>query len=420
MSWSQARLDWVADALRDTLDPSTLGDMVVDHFSIPALETHGGPDIVEASSIESGKQRVVGGEVLLSRLNPRKARVLRVPRVSERFMLCSGEFIVLMPRVIEGRFLEYLLLSESTRQYLDGAVQSVTRSHQRVRPEVLTKMWISHPRPSEQRAIADYLDTETARIDALIAKKRRMIEMLSERRVSILASAMRGVSHPTRGPSSIPWLPDVPRSWDQVMLKLVAKLGSGHTPSRNHPEWWIPEECVIPWVTTGEVSQMRSDRLEYLETTRECISEVGMANSSAVLHPDGTVVLCRTAASAGYSAIIAGDMAVSQDIAAWQCRPRLRPRFLLLCLRAMRADLLERLAMGSTHRTIYMPDIESIRVPLPPIEEQDRVVDEVWAAWHLIDRAVDQIEIQLERLAEHRQALITAAITGELDVSREA
>ena len=108
--------------------------------------------------------------------------------------------------------------------------------------------------------------------------------------------------------------------------------------------------------------------------TRECISEIGLANSAAELRPPGTVVLCRTA-SAGYSALMGTEMATSQDFATWTCGERLLPRFLLFCLRAMRSDLLGRLAMGSTHRTIYFPDIESIRIPLPPVGEQERMLD---------------------------------------------
>ena len=149
------------------------------------------------------------------------------------------------------------------------------------------------------------------------------------------------------------------RALGEVKLGYVARLGSGHTPSRDHPEWWL--NCTIPWITTGEVAQMSSDRLEEITETREMISEIGLANSSATVRPKGTVVLCRTAASAGYSAIMGSDMATSQDFATWTCGPRLRPRYLLLCLRAMRSDLLGRLAIGSTHRTIYMPDIESSR-----------------------------------------------------------
>jgi type I restriction enzyme S subunit len=72
--------------------------------------------------------------------------------------------------------------------------------------------------------------------------------------------------------------------------------------------------------------------------------------------------------------------------------------------------------MGSTHKTIYMPDIESLRVPLPEVEEQDRVVVAVWDRLLRFDHAVDALQAQLSLLQERRQALITAAVTGDLDV----
>lgn len=160
---------------------------------------------------------------------------------------------------------------------------------------------------------------------------------------------------------------------------------------------------------------MRSDKIEYIRETCERISELGLANSSAELHPAGTVVLCRTA-SAGYSAIMGRDMATSQDFATWTCGSLLSPRFLLLCLRAMRQDLLGRLAMGSTHKTIYMPDIESIMVPLPPISEQEEIVAATYDEHGTLDACTDQLGTQLELLRERRLALITAAVTGQLDI----
>jgi type I restriction enzyme S subunit len=216
-----------------------------------------------------------------------------------------------------------------------------------------------------------------------------------------------------RKASSLSWLSEVPAHWPELKVTLVARLGSGHTPSRQHDEWWIG--CEIPWITTGEVWQLRDDRSEYLHETREMISELGLANSAAELCPAGTVVLSRTA-SAGFSAIMGRNMATSQDFMTWQCGPRLRPRYLLLCLRAMRADLLERLAMGSTHQTIYEPDIQSIRVPVPPIEEQDSIVEWVWVRLRHIDAAIDTINRQIELLQERRQALITAAVTGKIKI----
>lgn len=271
------------------------------------------------------------------------------------------------------------------------------------------------PPSAVQRTIADFLDTETTRIDALVAKKRRLIAVLLEWR---RATTFRGVSGfltgpRDTGPCSVPWLEAMPSHWRSAKLSLVARLGSGHTPSRAHPEWWV--DCTIPWITTGEVAELRSDRVEYVSQTREQLSLLGIANSAAVIHPEGTVVLCRTA-SAGYSAIMGANMATSQDFATWTCGPLLRPRYLLLCLRAMREDLLGRLAMGSTHKTIYMPDIESIRIPLPPVHEQEEIVEAVWERLRRVDAIVDLTERQIGLLSERRQALITAAVAGELDI----
>jgi type I restriction enzyme S subunit len=82
-------------------------------------------------------------------------------------------------------------------------------------------------------------------------------------------------------------------------------------------------------------------------------------------------------------------MATSQDFVTWTCSPRLLPRFLLLCLRAMRDDLLGRLAMGSTHKTIYVPDVEALRIPLPLLNEQAAIVEAVSARATAIDELVD-------------------------------
>jgi type I restriction enzyme, S subunit len=109
-------------------------------------------------------------------------------------------------------------------------------------------------------------------------------------------------------------------------------------------------------------------------------------------------------------------MATSQDFVTWTCGPLLRPRYLLLCLRAMRQDLLGRLAMGSTHQTIYVPDIESIRVPLPPVAQQDQIIETTWLTLKEADQLVDHLAHQIELLHERRQAMITAAVTGQISV----
>lgn len=313
----------------------------------------------------------------------------------------------------DSRFLRYSLLS------LRGSLGALTRSNTQdnLNADQVGNLPIAKLPLADQRAIADFLDAELSHIDALISQKRTQRRVLVERRDAVTEWSVVDAAHHRRKSCTLAWTTSLPAHWKEVKLTMVSRMGSGHTPSRDHPEWWV--DCTIPWITTGEVAQMRSDRVEAITETREMISELGVANSSATVHPEGTVVLCRTAASAGYSAIMGKDMATSQDFATWTCGPLLRPRYLLLCLRAMRRDLLERLAMGSTHKTIYMPDIEAIRVPLPPVEEQDEIVERTRRQLRAIDKAVDAIEQHIGLLQERKQALITAAVTGQLDVARE-
>ncbi|MFF7243080.1 restriction endonuclease subunit S [Embleya sp. NPDC008237] len=196
-----------------------------------------------------------------------------------------------------------------------------------------------------------------------------------------------------------PWLAQ--SRWPTVPIRLVARLGSGHTPSRSVPEYW--ENCTVPWITLADVWQLRRGNISFISETKEKISPIGLAHSAAVKHPAGTVILSRTA-SVGFSAIMGTDMATSQDFATWTCGPRLEPRFLLHALRGMAPDL-TRVATGSTHKTIYMPDIEQLRVPLPSLEEQRRIAD-------FLDAETDRID-QLVRLRSKQSSLISEGLAAE-------
>lgn len=328
--------------------------------------------------------------------------------------IVSGHYICFRPKHNEdSRFLNWLLRSNVYALEYSRMSRGVRPLQMEIDNDELHGLRIVLPPLYEQRRIADFLDAETARIDALTSIQKQARAVLLERRAANIFAAVTGGGAADRMPSKLAWADSLPAGWQSVKLGHFARMGSGHTPSRSHPEWW--ENCTIPWITTGEVSQVRDDRREVLTETRECISEIGMANSAAELHSKGTVVLCRTA-SAGYSAVMGEDMATSQDFVTWTCGQLLDPFYLLWCLRSMRADLLGRLALGSTHKTIYVPDLQMLRIPLPPVAEQQRIVSSIRAANEAVDTTVDVIDRQLALLAERRQALITAAVTGGITV----
>ena len=277
----------------------------------------------------------------------------------------------------------------------------------------------STPLPSvfEQDKIVATIRSETAKIDTLVTKKERLIELLQEKRTAVIARAVtRGLDStvPMKG-SGVEWLGEIPAHWDVKRMKFAATLRSGHTPSRQNADYW--KDCTIPWFGLADVWQVRDGQAEYVVDTSEKISEVGLANSAATLLPKGTVILSRTA-SVGFSAILGVDMATTQDFVNWICGQSLRPEYLLHVLRAMEQEF-RRLTMGSTHQTIYMPDVGTFVTPVPPVVEQDQIVATIRREKADIEALIRKVVAAVEHIKEYRSALVSAAVTGKIDV-REA
>jgi type I restriction enzyme S subunit len=314
---------------------------------------------------------------------------------------------------------EYLLYA--LRAMRDEFSRVMTGStHQTIYMPDIRRLAIPVPPRSDQERIVAQLRARLPKVDRLIAKQEQLRVLLAEKRQVLITQAVTKGLDPNvpMKDSGVEWIGAIPAHWRVARIRQVARLESGHTPSRQHPEWWIPEECTIPWVSLADVWKLRDGVTEYLDATAEKISEVGMANSSARLLPARTVILSRTA-SVGFSAIIQVPMATTQDFVNWICGPTLLPEYLLYLLRAMAPEF-ARLTQGSVHRTIYMPDVARFMATLPPLDEQQRIVAHVRSALRRLDGLAQRAQSMVDKLREYRQALITAAVTGKLDVSTEA
>jgi type I restriction enzyme S subunit len=286
-----------------------------------------------------------------------------------------------------------------------------------IEQEFLANTVVPLPPIYEQAGIVNHIDREMTHIDTLMSKKTLFIKLLREKRQALITHSVTKGLQPTvkMKASGVGWLTKIPSHWSVVQLRHKATLASGHTPSRSHPEYWV--DCDTPWFTLADVWQVRSGETKFVLDTSEKISQVGLANSSARLLPAGSVFLSRTA-SVGFSGIMGVDMATSQDFAVWTCGESLHNEFLYYVLRGMKGEF-DRLMMGSTHKTIYMPDIESIRIALPPIEEQKEIVEYLSKQFQELSKIIEKSEFSLKLLKERRSALITAAVTGQIDL-REA
>ncbi|MEM1126698.1 MAG: restriction endonuclease subunit S [Bacteroidota bacterium] len=267
-----------------------------------------------------------------------------------------------------------------------------------------------------QRRIARFLDEKTARIDALIAKKRALLDRLAEKRQALITRAVtRGLDPDApMKPSGIDWLGEIPAHWETGNIRRFASMKTGHTPSRSVKEYW--EDCTIPWFTLADVWQLRDGTRWYLRETKEKISELGLANSAAELLPAGTVVFSRTA-SVGYSGIMPEPMATSQDFWNWVCGPKLIPEHLLLLFRSM-TQKFEESTSGSTHKTIYQGIAAGLEICVPPLGEQRAIADYALHQAAQLDGLVAKVNQSIDRLAEYRAALVTAAVTGQIESLR--
>jgi type I restriction enzyme, S subunit len=193
----------------------------------------------------------------------------------------------------------------------------------------------------------------------------------------------------------------VPEDWDVVLLDSVARRGSGHTPDKAHPEYWGGE---IKWISLQD-----SDRLDrlYISDTAAKITPVGIANSSARLHPAGTVVLSRDA-GVGKSAIMKLDMAVSQHFMAWTCNPPLHNLFLYYWLQKEKPEF-ERIAMGSTIKTIGLSYFQQLVVPLPTKAEQEAIAEALSDA----DALIESLEQLVAKKRQLKQGAMQELLTGK-------
>jgi type I restriction enzyme S subunit len=313
---------------------------------------------------------------------------------------------VALPRFVASQ------LSAGARYDAGHLAGGSTRS--RIPLSAMSSRLIALPPLSEQAAIVAFLDLDGGKIDELVEEQRSLIELLKEKRQTVIAQAVTKGLNPSAPmkESGVAWLGKVPAHWTPMPIRLAARLESGHTPSRSRPDWWV--DCTVPWFTLADVWQIRTGGADVVYETKEMVSELGLANSSARLLPKGTVMLSRTA-SVGFSAIMGVDMATTQDFANWVCGKALLPEFLLCVFRSMSGEF-RRLMMGSTHNTIYMPDIQAFRFALPPVEEQRAIVAYVRQATDSFDALTTEAQRGVDLLLERRAALVSAAVTGKIDV----
>ena len=281
------------------------------------------------------------------------------------------------------------------------------------RDTVYSKDVLVPPLP-QQQAIADFLDRETTRLDALIAAKERGLRLLAEKRQALTTHAVtRGLdpSTPLRD-SGIPWLGEMPAHWEVWKLGHSASIGNGSTPSRSNTAYWT--DGTIPWLNSSVVNQYEATSAD------QFVTETALRKCHLPLVKSGSVLVAITGQgkTRGKAVVLSFDATINQHLAYVSPDPsRLDPWFLrwtLLSaygfLRSISDDA------GGTKGALTCEVLAHIRVPVPPVCEQRAIAASVAIDTEELESLRKVVTRTIALLKERRATLIASAVSGQINV----
>ena len=339
----------------------------------------------------------VGAALLLNR-----RRILTQPSCIDNNMMGF------MPGIRDHVWAFYWLSGLDFRRLANpGAVPSVNEGQLQDTPVVL-------PPAAEQRAIAVFLDRETERINALVTKKERLIELLQEERIALITRAVtRGVDpNVVIKDSGVEWLGEIPAHWEVRELRRLNRKRTSITYGivQAGPD----VEDGIPYIRTSDMAGDVLPRGGYLRTSREIDAQYQRSKVSA---GDVVVAIRATVGKALQVPTYLDGANLTQGTAKVAPGEMVEGRFLLAALQSRSSrQHFEALAKGATFREITLDMLRRFPIPVPPLSEQRTIVAFLEAEGARIDLLVDRVREAINRLKELRTALISAAVTGKIDV----
>lgn len=286
------------------------------------------------------------------------------------------------------------------------------------RVEDLYSYRISLPPITEQAQIANFLDHETAKIDTLIAKQEKLIELLKEKRQAVISYAVTKGLNPNVAmkDSGSLWTTQIPSHWKLTKLTYVARIGNGATPSRDNEAYW--KDGSIGWINSSKVNDV------IITEADQFITPLAKNQTSVqVVQPtDLVMAITGEGQTRGRIAICQLDATINQHLASIRITDKnLNHEFLFYWLTANYERIrYESTGTGSTKGAITCGDIGLYPVPLPPYQEQLEIVASIKKQSETFKSLVAKAESAIQLMQERRIALISAAVTGKIDVRHHA
>lgn len=357
------------------------------------------------------------GDVLISRANTKElvGSAAVVPRdVRGKLLLCDKLFRLAPDDGVCKDYLTYFLRTPAARYQYEREATGASGSMQNIGQDTIKNLALPLPALGVQKAITAFLDWKTTQLDQLIEKKRALALKLSEQRLSLITQAVTMGLNPAvpLQPSGVAWLGSVPSHWAVKRIKFIATVGNGSTPTRDDSAYWF--DGHYPWLNSSVVNQ------EVVEFADQFVTDLALqeCHLPKVKPPAVLIGITGQGKTRGMATTLAIEATINQHLAYVKPNPvDTDVRYLRRIFDAAYSFLRSQSeGGGSTKGAITCEQISEMAVPMPPLHEQIQIADNLDLKLARIDALLKETEAASARLTEYRSALITNAVTGQIDV----
>ena len=409
--WEYKRVKNVASHNDEALDERTEPDFEIEYVDISSVSLINGIEKTESMPFEKApsraRRKVKDGDIIISTVRTYLKAIAPICEPPENMVVSTG-FAVVRPREnLFSRFAGYLL--QSNGFVGDVVANSVGVSYPAINASDLVRIPIVEPPLDEQQAIARFLDFKTAQIDALVTKKKELLDKLAEKRTALISHAVTKGLDPSVAmkESKVEWLGSIPQDWKETRVKFLGDLILGLT--------YSPDDVV----SDGGTLVLRSSNVQEGKISLDDCVYVSCDIPKKVITKADDILICSrngSRALIGKCALLTEEVS-NQAFGAFMTVLRSRhARFLYYVLNSTLFKFQSGRFLTSTINQLTTQTLGDFEIALPPEETQADIVNHLDKATAAIDAQCRKAQAIIDRLTEYRGALITNAVTGKIDV----
>ncbi len=423
--WDPIRLRFLLELSPSRSEVRDLSeDTEVSFVPMESVREEGGLDLGESKQLEEvvdGYTYFRDGDVLVAKITPcfENGKGALAADLTNEIGFGTTELHVLRPEEELGRrYLFYATMSHPFRKVGESTMYGAG-GQKRVSDDFIRNLRWPIPPLDEQRAIATYLDRETERIDALIEKKERLIDLLEEKRTALISRVVtKGLDADVEmQDSGVEWLGEIPAGWDVARLKFLSEVQSGIAKGKRYDD--NVETVELPYLRVANVQDgfLNLDEVSEIEVAVDEVRRYLLQSGDVLMTEGGDYD------KLGRGTVWNGDIepCLHQNHI-FAVRPRsVESEWVALITQTRYAKhfFIVQSVQSTNLASISMSSLQDLPVVVPPRETRQAILDHVDRETERIDTLIRKVEAAIDRLKEYRTALISAAVTGQIDVRND-